>query len=213
MKLRLSKNRLNPHKNWKKAIPDSELSKFTAGELALFDQNGYDLTVVERAFAAANGYVVQAHRDKFTCKTPWFRDLDAKTYGPHLNHADLYFRHGFAGAALKQLEERSKVHPIFHKFTQMRPKWGIDISVDYADFDGNVFELLHFEWDGFDLIQVTEQKLKVEKIVKGIDFDAKAQEMLDRKKEWHHLDFFGQSDWKQAFWGLPKENFKEVIWR
>ena len=95
----------------------------------------------------------------------------------------------------------------------MRSKWGVDMSIDYADFDGNVFELLHFEWDSFTPQLVKVVKNTVENLVMKTDFDLKAQEMIERKDEWHHLGFFEQSDWKQKFWGLPPENFKEVIWK
>ena len=53
----------------------------------------------------------------------------------------------------------------------------------------------------------------VEDIVMDTNFDRKAGEMLSKKDAWHHLGFFEQSDWKQNFWGLPRENFKEVIWK
>ena len=76
-----------------------------------------------------------------------------------------------------------------------------------------MFELLHFEWDGFHFEEVLEHKKIVEEIVLNTDFNERAREMISRKDEWHHLGFFEQSDWKQKFWGLPKENFKEVIWK
>ena len=61
--------------------------------------------------------------------------------------------------------------------------------------------------------KVLEKQREVEAIIAEVNWDSKAKEMIDRKDEWHHLDFFGQSDWKCEFWGLPKENFKEVIWK
>jgi hypothetical protein len=44
----------------------------------------------------------------------------------------------------------------------MRPKWGMDISVDYADDQGNVFELLHWEYDGFNVDEIADKKINVE---------------------------------------------------
>jgi hypothetical protein len=94
----------------------------------------------------------------------------------------------------------------------MRPKWGVDISIDYADLQENVFELLHFEWDSFEIHEVYLMKEYVEARIKDVDWDFHANQMLSRKEEWKNLDFFAQSDWKQAYWGLPREQFKEVIW-
>ena len=213
MKLKLLDNQLSSDSYWTKPISQHILDSFTADDLALFDQNGYDLTPVEQEYAKANGYLPKEHRYLYTCKSKWFTDLEPQTNGPHLNHSDIYFRHGFDGEALQQLENKAKTDPIFHKFTQMRSKWGVDMSIDYADFDGNVFELLHFEWDSFTPQLVKVVKNTVENLVLKTDFDLKAQEMIERKDEWHHLGFFEQSDWKQKFWGLPPENFKEVIWK
>ena len=97
----------------------------------------------------------------------------------------------------------------------MTPKWGVDISIDYVDRHENCFELLHFEWDDFNMPTVLQKKSEVEQIVTSLDrqqWNICAHEMLSRQNEWKNLPFFEQSDWKQRFWGLPKEQFKEIIW-
>ena len=43
----------------------------------------------------------------------------------------------------------------------MKSKWGIDISIDYTDYDGNVFEVFHYEWDSFDYDPIIEKKLEI----------------------------------------------------
>ena len=210
MHLVRTENTLNPNSHW--TLPVKNFV-FHPEHVALFDQNGYDLTVVEQQFAKANGYTPKEHRHLHTCKEKWFYDAEISYVGPHINHSDLYFRHGFDLDAKDQLEEIAKDQPIYNKLLKMRPKWGVDMSIDYCDKEGNVFELLHFEWDSFFREQVKIVMHKVEDIVNRLDWDEKAQEMLERKDEWHHLGFFEQSDWKQNFWGLPPENFKDVIWK
>ena len=39
------------------------------------------------------------------------------------------------------------------------------------------------------------------------------KEELAHKNQWHHLDFFAQSDWKCNFFGIQRERFKMVIWQ
>ena len=95
---------------------------------------------------------------------------------------------------------------------QLRPKYGIDVSIDYVDSVGNVFEVFHFEWDSFDYDAVVENKKLVEEVVLNTDWDDKAVELLDRKDEWYNLEFFKQSKWRTDFFGLPPEKFKQVIW-
>ena len=95
----------------------------------------------------------------------------------------------------------------------MRPKWGMDISVDYVDADGNVFELLHWEYDGFNYQEIADKKTHIEKFLLAVDWNSAAAEMIRRKSDWHHLGFFEQSAWKTEFFGMEKERFKMVLWQ
>ena len=213
MQLEITNFRHDPDPYWIEPLPEDIFDTLRPQDLDLFDQNGYDLTVAEQLYADIGGYRCKEHRYRRTCKSTWMVDLDNSIEGPHINHADIYFRRAFAGDALEQILKLAAKWPIYHKLSRMRPKWGIDLSVDYADSHGRVFELLHFEWDDFNLPVVLEKKTMVEELVGNINWEIRANEMIERKDEWHHLDFFGQSDWKQQFWGLPKEQFKEVIWK
>ena len=94
----------------------------------------------------------------------------------------------------------------------MRPKWGLDFSMDYVDRTGNAFELLHWEWDSFDYEEICTIKTQVEPILKNIDWADAANALLARKNEWFDLDFFAQSDWKCKYFGIIRERFKMVIW-
>lgn len=212
MQLKITDNQLVKNGFWTKPVPFDVLGSLRFGELALFDQNGYDMSRAEQIFAYYNGFSPKTHRERHTNKAEWMIDIDNSQSGPHINHCDLYQRRGFAGDALEQLREKAQKSPIYWKLIKMQPKWGVDISIDYVDTDGNVFELLHFEWDDVHYGNVVEKKRLVEQIVTNVDWESKAQEMLDRQKEWIDLAFFPQSDWKQQFWELPKEQFKEVIW-
>jgi hypothetical protein len=59
---------------------------------------------------------------------------------------------------------------------------------------------------------VKRMKLTLEPIFAGMDWEDAARELIKRKNEWHGLDFFAQSNWKSAFFGLSPERFKMVAW-
>jgi len=180
----------------------------------MFDQNGYDLTKLEQLYAVANGAETTKHRNSehITLRKTWFTADDDES-GPHINHAYMFERKGYAGDALDQLKSWANYRPQFHKLTAMKPKWGLDFSVDYCDREGNVFELLHWEFDGFDYNEVADKKEKMDAFLLNQDWDERAKTMLERKEEWHGLGFFEQSDWKTRFFGIDKERFKMVLWK
>jgi hypothetical protein len=180
----------------------------------MFDQNGYDLTKLEQLYAMANGAETTPHRNSehITLRKEWFTADDTE-YGPHINHAYMFERKGYSGDALAQLEAWSYYRPHFHKLISMRPKWGLDFSIDYCDREGNVFELLHWEYDGFDHNEVADKKEKMDEFLVNQDWDEQARMMLERKNEWHKLGFFEQSEWKTEFFGIEKERFKMVLWK
>lgn len=183
-----------------------------AQDLELFDQNGYDLTDLEKQYAKANSAETQAHRAHRTAiKRTWF-EQKSKRAGAILNHSLLFERKAYSGAALDQLKQHAKRLPLIHKIIAMRPKWGLDFSMDWVDDDGNAFEVLHWEYDCFDCEEAKVVKQYVEPRLLDIDWDDAGQQLLKRKSEWHHLGFFEQSDWKCNYFGIVKERFKMVIW-
>ena len=211
MTIRLTNNQLDLNPYWSKPIAKLVYLP-TIDDIDLFDQNGYDLTELEKHFASSNMAGPDSHRCHRTAlKKPWFIQ-DKTTEGPHLNHSLLFERKGYTGDALLQLKMWAHDLPLLHKVIAMRPKWGLDFSMDYADRNGNAFELLHWEYDGFDFEEIQAIKEQVEPLLLSIDWHDAAKQLLKRKDEWHSLDFFAQSDWKCNYFGIAKERFKMVIW-
>jgi hypothetical protein len=213
MQLHLTDNRFNTDPYWTERIksvfacPPKEAVEF-------FDQNGYDLTKLEQLYAVANGANTTRHRNSehITLRQTWFTD-DSPESGPHINHAVMFERKGYSGEALQQLTTWAGYRPQFHKLIAMRPKWGLDFSIDYADREGNVFELLHWEYDGFEYNEIADKKAQMEEFLVNQDWTDRARVMIERKEEWHGLDFFEQSEWKTQFFGIDKERFKMVLWK
>tara|TARA_Y100001937_G_scaffold63442_1_gene86987 strand:- start:1575 stop:2207 length:633 start_codon:yes stop_codon:yes gene_type:complete len=200
----------NPRESWvwpikEKSFPGLESIKF-------FDQSGYALCTLELMYAIANHSYLNANREKQGMYMPWI-ELDNKIEGPHINHSWIMERKGYGGEALEQLEEWCKDCPLLYKVVKLKSKWGIDISFDYVDRQGNVMELFHYEWDSHILDEVLETKEKIEKIIFDTDWDDFARMKLRRKSEWCELDFIAQSKWTTEVLDLPPENFKLVPWK
>lgn len=205
-------NAFNPEGYWDKPIAKM-LYLPTSEDVALFDQNGYDLTPIEQHYAYANYQKPKKQREyRHAVKQDWVTQ-EYKIEGAVLNHSSLFERKGYRGEALDQLLYWAKTLPLLYKITAMRPKWGLDFSMDWVDREGNAFEVLHWEWDGFDYEEVQVRKLQVQAVLLTTDWEDAGRRVLLKKDEWHHLDFFQQSDWKCNYFGIPKEQFKMVIWK
>jgi hypothetical protein len=210
--LKLSDNQIDPVSHWHNPIAKLTFMP-TYEDVDLFDQNGYDLTHIEQHYASSNEADFESHRRHIVAlKKHWFTQPKNIVEGAVLNHSLLFERKGYTGAALQQLQHWAHELPLLHKVIAMRPKWGLDFSMDYVDRAGNSFEVLHWEWDSFDYDEIQSVKAQVEPILLNIDWAEAAEQLLKRKSEWFDLDFFGQSDWKCKYFGIIKERFKMVIW-
>ena len=213
MQLHVTNNKFNPTPYYDQSIK-SMFATPPRESVELFDQNGYDLTRLEQMYAVANGYDLTTHRNKdhITLRQDWFIDKN-HTDGPHINHAYMFERKGFKGDALEQLKAWGTNNSHMHKLVAMKPKWGLDFSIDYCDIDGNVFEVLHWEFDGFEYDEIANKKIVMDDFLLKQDWDHAASQILKHKNDWHHLGFFEQSEWKTKYFGIDKERFKMVLWK
>lgn len=205
--MRTSSNKFDQRPTWGVAIENMAMP--SPSKLALFDQSGYDLCPLEVEYALANGADVGLVRDRKSLCKPWITS-DA-VIGAHINHSFLLERKGYHGYALEQLSHWQPGNKLLNKMIKLKPKWGIDISIDYVD-DSHVFELFHFEWDDFNVWTVEEMKYHIEELIYSMDWEHFAKIKISRKHEWAHLDFVGQSEWTTKYLSLPKERFNLVPW-
>lgn len=175
----------------------------------LFDQNGYHLTDAEQSFIPGSTFELVDRRVEDCIRKDWF--TWDKREGAHINHSDLFERKGFSGEALDQLEEYAESNPMLYKLIKMKPKWGIDISIDFVS-KNRIFEVFHYEWDSFNFNDVQDKKLELEKFILSRDWNDTAEEIWDLRNEWINLNFFEQTNWRTDYFNLSPEKFKDVIW-
>lgn len=206
--MKLANTTFDPNPFW--TIPLQDVSILNDKHCTnLFDQNGYHLTLVEQKYADINGYPKNIRRHETVIRQPWL--MWDKFDSAHINHSDIFERKAYNDVALDQLIHYAKSNPMLYKIIKMKPKWGIDISIDYVSEDA-VFEVFHYEWDSFEYDAIYDKKIEIENFVLNQDWDDISKQLWRLKDEWFHLDFFEQTKWRTDYFGLSSEKFKNVIW-
>ena len=76
-----------------------------------------------------------------------------------------------------------------------------------------MFEVLHWEFDGFEYQEIADKKQVMDEFLLKQDWNHAGRHILKHKDKWHGLGFFEQSEWKTNFFGIDKERFKVVLWK
>ena len=170
-----------------------------------FDKDGYEIpTPLEYLHYEANG--VELNREIQFHIAPvqeWYQDTEQSEHGLVLDHCMLLTRYAFAGDARQQIEEVSKNRPILQKLLNIKPKWGIDFSLDYVTHD-IVMEVIHIEQDFDSIEKAQEAKNRLEHIIDNTDWYDGAMRLYQRKDEWINLSSDDHSDYKAQFFGWER---------
>ena len=170
-----------------------------------FDKDGYEVpTPLEHLHYEANG--IELNRDIQFHIAPvqeWYHDIEQSEHGLVLDHCMLLTRYAFAGAARQQLEEVCVNRPILQKLLNIKPKWGIDFSLDYVTHNV-VMEVIHIEQDFDNIEEALDAKERLEAIIDNTDLYDGAMLLYQRKDEWENLSSDDHSDYKAQFFGWER---------
>ena len=174
----------------------------------LMDPNSFDLVELEIALVKANtgerGKAVKAGAD-------WFRQEETR-FGVVLNHGNVLYRRGYRGEAAKQLWRLAEQDGRIHRVLQQRPRWGLDISLEYISRQGDMFEILHWEYDSDNYDEIEELRQRYEPVILSTDWEEGARQLLKRKADWHHLHMKEQNKYKTDYFGFVEENYGRFLW-
>lgn len=167
-----------------------------------FDKDGYEVpTPLEHLHYEANGVILNREIQYHIAPVQeWYTDTESSEHGLVLDHCMLLTRYAFAGAAREQLIEVSRQRPILQKLLNIKPKWGIDFSLDYVTHDV-VMEVIHIEQDFDNLEEAQNAKERLEYIIDNTDWYDGAIALWQRKSEWENLSSDDHSDYKAQFFG------------
>ena len=167
-----------------------------------FDKDGYEVPApLELAYYHSNNVIMNTEIQYHVAPVQeWYSDMSLSEHGLVLDHCMLLTRYAFAGAAREQLLQVSKNRPIVNKLLSIRPKYGIDFSLDYVTHDV-IMEVIHIEQDFTTLEEANEAKERLEHIIETTDWYQGVIDLQRKKHEWENLSSDDHSDYKAQFFG------------
>lgn len=179
-----------------------EYEKLLYTPLQDFDKDGYEIdTPIEREHYIVNN--VNIHENiqfHYSTGKHWYKDKDNSEEGLILDHTQLLTRWAYSDEARSNIERASMKRPVLNKLLAIKPKWGIDFSLDYVTHDV-CMEVFHIEKDATSYNEAVSIKEKAEEIIDNTDWESAIKDILKRKDEWYNLCSDDQSDWKARYFG------------
>lgn len=173
---------------------------FTEENIRYFDNDGFELTGLEKAFYCASGIVVDNCLNHSSDSKEWFICSDEKF---KIDHSVLLQRWEFVDEAYDQLVSLKNQFPQLNKYLKLKAKWGYDFALEYYD-DDEVLEVLHIENDFRTYSLALESRGHVERMILSTDWNDFVKSLNRKKEVWINLPAMQQNDWKAVHWGLNR---------
>jgi hypothetical protein len=211
MNLYIAQNDFVTNPSIKIAPKDSDV---LYSSMMYFDKDGYELNQTEQIYYAANNIdISERHLYHTANHKTWFLDLDNAQSGFVLDHSMLMQRWDYQADSRNQIIRLIDQKPTLGKLLSVRPKWGIDFSLDYVDPAGWSVEIFHIENDFLTLRDAHEAKKRAEDLILNTDWFGVLDEIISKKSEWHDLCSDDQADWKARLvgWHRAFDNQKVFV--
>jgi hypothetical protein len=177
-------------------------------EFLYYDKDGFELNRAEQKYYKAMEHPIHYPILNHTCwQEPWM-SIEHPTL--FIDHAMILQRASYVGDARRQLYSLRNKIPYADLIMRTRTKWGFDFALDSVDKDGNVFEVIHIEYDSYSYAEFMETLGKFEETLRNKDWEDAAKYVLENKSKWNVLKGFEQNHWKaQKLIGWERAEYTE----
>lgn len=174
------------------------VDNLTAEDFQYYDKDGFELNIAEQKFYAAEKFPLNNCLNHLCWQEPWFA-LERDDLGLIIDHSIILHRCSYSGAAQDQLAKLKKLYPQAGYLLNTKTKWGFDFALDAVDDNGDIFEVLHVEYDSNNYDLFKTRLIMIEYTIRHTDWVDAAKQIDHHKEQWQHLKGFRQNDWKATF--------------
>lgn len=158
-----------------------------------YDKDGFELNLAEQKYYSIMGFKLEHCLNHRAFQHTWYTSSDPKLI---VDHSLLLYRCGYRGDAIKQLTVLKESVPQASLLLKTRPKWGFDFALDSIDSTGNIFEVLHIEYDTNIFSEFVDRLNIIQERIDCIDWLDAADDIQHHRPQWEILRGFAQNDWK-----------------
>ena len=191
-------------------ICDQAVEALSADDFLYYDKDGFELNLAEQKYYAAMNHPIHHPILNHTCwQEPWF-SLQDEHPSLRLDHSMFLCRASYQGAAREQLDQLRSSIPQADYLLKTKQKWGFDIALDAQAPSGDMFEVLHIEFDSYDYDEFRDTMMYIEYCFFVMDWQLAAQRVWSQRDQWQHLKGFDQNHWKANYLlGWDKAEYTE----
>jgi len=122
--------------------------------MAYFDKEGYALNHLEEKYHRINNVKINYFLHVPAIQREWYISNPEPKSGAYFDHCMLLERWDYQQEAREQIEKNLKRRPILKKLLKIKPKWGIDLAMEYLWENGDITEIFHIEIDRYSLDEI-----------------------------------------------------------
>ena len=182
-----------------KFYPDpicSNVAEVKKEDFLYYDKDGFELNVAEQKYYLSSGFELFNCLNHICHQQNWF-ELEHDSL--ILDHSLILTRASYKEQALEQLLFLKESIPQASSLINTIQKWGFDFALDAVDKNGNVFEVLHVEYDNREYEEFLNQLASFSYKVYNTDWVDAANKVELKKDDWNRLKGFDQNNWKASY--------------
>ena len=182
---------------------------FTPEEFMFYDKDGFELCKAEQEFYLANNIKLNDCLNHICCQQDWFTVEGKDVF---VDHALILHRFSYGAEARDQLQLIAHSHGIPQAgwLLQTRQKWGFDVAIDAVDDIGEMYEVIHIEFDSYFHDDFLEKMYHIKEQVERTDWEKAALQIRKHTDKWQYLHGFHQNHWKAKYlFGWNKAEYTE----
>jgi hypothetical protein len=183
------------------------ISNYSSDDFLYYDKDGFELNLAEQNYYNKMHYPLNEYQNHKCFQQIWFTSEIKEII---IDHCLILHRCRYENEALDQLKKLTTYIPQASLLAMTKAKWGFDCAIDSIDSSGNLYEVLHIEYDDYDYYNFMNHMLIFEYKLRHIDWVNASLAILEHKSKWENLKGFEQNNWKANYLlGWTKAEFTE----